>query len=89
VALNLPTYDYKIVTPRTGTGTISAGSDVCVVAAAGVAADSMIKVVLTSNPSEEAGGAEVERVIKDVGVGFTLGMTGAVQNATTFDYLIV
>jgi len=82
-------FDFLNAGVRTGTGTIPAGSDSVVVASAGVGAGTIVKVMLTSNAAEEAGGAVVEHIIKDNGVGFTLNMTNAVQNATTFDYLVV
>lgn len=81
-------FDFLNAGVRTGTSTITAGSDSAVVASAGVGAGTIVKVTLTSNPAEEAGGAAVEHVIKNNGVGFTLNLTNAVQNATTFDYLV-
>ncbi len=74
---------------RTGTGTITQGAKTCVVTASGTAADSIVIVVLTSDPASDAGGALVESITKSAGVGFTINMSNAVQKATTFDYEII
>ena len=81
-------YRYSRVT-RTGTGTIPAGRDNVVVTAGSVSSSTIVACVLTKDAGEHAGGASVEYVKKNNGVGFTLYLSDTVDNDTTFDYYIV
>lgn len=74
---------------RTGTGTIAAGESKKVVADVTVAADSLIAVSLTTDPSTKAGGASVSHVTKSAGVGFTVYFTNPVYSTVSFDYSIL
>ena len=74
---------------RTGNGTIPAGEESVYVTDGTVALDSFIGVTLTTNPSQAAGGAEVEWVKKQRATGFYLYLSNPVQTATDFDYYIV
>ena len=87
VAKKVP-YLYKRAT-RTGTGTILKGRDSKVVSSSGVAAGKLVAVVLTADAGEKAGGASVEWIEKNNGVGFTVHLSDTVERDTTFDYYVV
>jgi hypothetical protein len=73
---------------RTGTGTVLSGNKTHVVTAAGTATNSQVSVMFTSNPSSTSGGALVEWIEKENGVGFTIHLSNPVQADSTFDYLL-
>lgn len=74
---------------RTGTGTIPAGRDKVKVLDALVADATLVAVVLTEDAGAQAGGASVEWIKKDIGVGFTVNLSEPVENPIDFDYYII
>lgn len=69
-----------------GTSIVERGRNTLVVADTSISATVIPLVQMIGDPGEVAGGAAVSYIIKDAGVGFTLGMSNAVQKDSTMVY---
>lgn len=86
---NITDFDYKIITPRTGTATITEGTNKVTVLNGAVGAGTFVKLSLTSEPGEGSGGSILSYITKSAGVSFTATLANAVQNTTTADYYLI